>query len=236
MKKRIWLFLLCCISQATVYGQRAVYNKGVYCSVKELSDNVPFATPELTIIRRSQEQIDKFGGNSYNIFITGDSASVRKIGKKYYAVSSGDTLYLNCRKLGIGFGFTNVLAVGKYLAFKAYLPQRYVDDAAAYGALFGFMQTMSYPDANKYDYNTVQFPFLWTIDISTGHTAVLTYGAMLKLLEPHVMLMQAFREEKGERLGGSDAPVHQKAECPMIRCSKGFVFLFLKKYLKRGGI
>lgn len=196
MKKRIWLFLLCCIGQATVSGQQTVYNKGVYCSIKELRKNIPFATPELTIIRRSQEQIDKFGGNNYNIFIEGDSASVKKVGRKYYAVSSGDTLYLNCRKLGMGFGFTNVLAVGKYLAFKAYLPQRYVDDAAAYGALFGFMQAMSYPDANKYDYNTVQFPFLWTINIHTGQAAVLTYGGMLKLLEPYAALKQAFLEEK----------------------------------------
>lgn len=194
--KKIWLLLLCCIGQVAVYGQQAVYARGVYCSIKELRENIPFARPELTIIRRSQDQIDKFGGNNYNIFIKGDSASVKKVGKKYYAVSSGDTLFLNCRKLGIGFGFTNVLAVGKYLAFKAYLPQHYVDDAAGYGALFGFMQVASYPDARKYDYNTVQYPFLWTIDINTGRAAVLTYGTMLKLLESHAALKQSFLNEK----------------------------------------
>jgi hypothetical protein len=196
MKKRIRFFLLCCICTAAVYGQQAVYVKGAYCNIKELRKNIPFANPDFTIIRRSQEQIDKFGGNNYNIFVKGDSASVKKVGKKFYAVSSGDTLFLNCRKLGIGFGFTNVLAVGKYLAFKAYLPQHYVDDAAGYGALFGFMQAMSYPDAQKYDYNTVQYPFLWTIDMATGRADVLTYGGMLKLLEPYTELKQSFLNEK----------------------------------------
>ncbi|PSK89216.1 DUF6563 family protein [Taibaiella chishuiensis] len=196
MKTRIRLFLLCCLYQVALYGQRAVYTEGVYSNIKELKGNVPFATPDLAIIHRSQEQIDKFGGNNYNIFIKGDSASVRKIGKKYFAVSDGKTLFLNCRKLGIGFGFTDVLASGRYLAFKAYLPQHYVDDVAGYGALFGFMPVMSYPDMRRYDYNTVQFPFLWTLDIHSGRAMVLTYGGMLKLLESHAELKEAFINEK----------------------------------------
>lgn len=196
MKKRIRLFLLCCFCQVAVYGQRAIYTEGVYSNIKELKDNVPFATPDLAIIHRTQEQIERFGGNNYNIFIKGDSASVRKIGKKYFAVSDGKTLFLNCRKLGIGFGFTNVLATGRYLAFKAYLPQHYVDDVAGYGALFGLVPLMSYHDVRRYDYNTVQYPFLWTLDVRNGRAAVLTYGGMLKLLEPYAELKEAFINEK----------------------------------------
>lgn len=196
------LLLLCCLSQATAYGQQTVYTPGIYYNIRELRKNVPFATPELAIIPRSQAQIEKFGGNNYNIFIKGDSGSVRKIGKKYFAISDGNTLFLNCRKLGIGFGFTDVLAAGRYLAFKAYLPQHYVDDASGYSALFGYAQVMSYPDAQKYDYNTVQYPFLWTLEVNTGRLAVLTYGSMLKLLEPYATLKQAFLNEKEK---GSEA-------------------------------
>jgi hypothetical protein len=185
-KGLILLTILCCT--AGLFAQDKSFPSGGYKSLKELNAGTPSSTETFSIIRRTTNNMKDYGGNDYNIVLNNDLNTAKKVWRRYFAVVSSDTLYLNCKKLDIGVGFTPALVKGKYLAFRAYMPQGNTSanqegrDAVIVGG----------PAAK----NKSQFPFLWALNTATGDKTMLTYGGMMKILEPFPELKNQFMQHE----------------------------------------
>lgn len=183
----ILVIILCCT--ASLFAQHKSLPAGGYQNLKELNAATPSGTGTFSIIRRTTDNMKDYGGNDYNIVLNNDLNTVKKVWRRYFAVVSSDTLYLNCKKLDIGVGFTPALVKGKYLAFRAYMPQGNTGanqegrDAVIVG---GTARTKT------------QFPFLWALDTATGTKTMLTYGGMIKILEPFPELKNQFMQHEAK--------------------------------------
>src|SRR5689334_7744350 len=99
MKYKILIFALSLVSFAN--GQ-ALFPKGIYMSYEELKSGKPSHAGEFTVERRSESDIFMVGGNDYKIKSANDSASKGDIKRMYYAISTGDSVFINGLKFEIG--------------------------------------------------------------------------------------------------------------------------------------
>jgi len=180
MRKILLLLILMVAGRDRLPAQERQYDAGGYSSLKELNAGTPSDHEIFTIFKRPSEEILIYGGNDYDIILRQDSGSYKKVWRRYYAIAQADTLFLNCKKLDVGLGFTPALVTGKYLAFKAYMPHSNTGN---------FQESI---DGANPDKSKRQFPFLWALNTETGRTYMLTYGGMLRVLEPFPELTKAF--------------------------------------------
>jgi|GEM_PF-1452325 len=194
----LWLLI---VAMGTFYSARAqnnTYPSGLYRDILQLKNKQPDSVQSLDLIRRSRDHVLAYGGNVYSLHYKDKPGTFRKLWRNCYAVSHNDTLYINCRKLGIGVGFANVLLQGRYLLFKAYIPNQshQLSDQFAQGVISALEGTAPAPGQ---DHIIKQIIFHWAIDTHTGETTMLTYAGILKLLQPFESLTREFltEEDKG---------------------------------------
>jgi len=111
------------------------YPKGGYKSFEEFQNKQPSIPFVFEITRRTKGDIKMNGGVDYKV--TSDSISKSTIKRDIYAISSGDTLYMNCFTHKVQFWYAKVLVEGKYIAFEGGIPMDKNSGVVAAGVAFG---------------------------------------------------------------------------------------------------
>lgn len=116
MKNYIILFALLVSLSLIVTAQKTSYPKGGYKNYEEFKAENPSIPFVFKIEKRTKGDIKMNGGNDYKIF--SDSIDTKTIKREIYAVSTGDTLFINCLLQKAQPWYANVLVEGKYLVFR----------------------------------------------------------------------------------------------------------------------
>ena len=116
MKIKFLLFVIILLVQ-NVSGQGTEFPKGAYMNFTELKNREPSIPFEFIITKRTESDIMRNGGSDYRV--TSDSKSIKwkTIKKKIYAISTGDTLYINCYLQQAQAWYSNVISEGRFLVF-----------------------------------------------------------------------------------------------------------------------
>lgn len=114
MRYKILIFFLSAISLA--HGQ-ASFPKGIYMNYDELKSGKSSRAGEFVVERRSSSDIFMVGGNDYKIKSTNDSASKSDIKWSYYAISTGDSVFINGSKFEIGAWYCLLHTDSEYYYF-----------------------------------------------------------------------------------------------------------------------
>lgn len=115
------IFLLLSITFLTVnsFSQERLEVK-IFLSRNDYVENKSSANNELEIIKRTGSDIVMVVGNDYKI----DSPTLKK---KYFkaeiwAIDCGDSLFINCSRIGLCTWYAKALTTGRYLCFEACPP------------------------------------------------------------------------------------------------------------------
>jgi hypothetical protein len=116
MKYYFILFVSLIIWPLNVTAQKTRFPKGGYKSYEEFKSEKPSITFDFKVEKRTKGDIKMNGGNDYKIY--SDSIDTKTIKKEIYAVSTGDTLFINCLLQKAQPWYAKVLVEGKYLVFR----------------------------------------------------------------------------------------------------------------------
>ncbi len=200
MRKKLIVLIL--LLGCFIYGRAEdkVFPAGGYKNIKELRTGQPSLSFDFEVKKRSEEEVRQTGGNEYNVVKPGIPESKKKVWRSCLAISAPEGLFINGKKLGVGLGFSKVLVVGKYLAFKAsLLPEHEKEHKYGTGTIGILLEGYygDYETANE-GKTKVQFDFIWALNTETGKKIMLTYGGMTELLEPFPELKKQFMEDAGK--------------------------------------
>ena len=199
MKKQIILslslLLILELTQNVVAQQQ--YPRGIYMTFEEIQNRQPSLPDSAKVKKRSGFDISMVGGNDYRIK-SSNKVINKKLKRKAWAYSDGDTLYINCRKYKALKWYTKVLSYGDYLLFDAGMSKLTKNEnggAVAAGVMFGAiggamagaaMAQMRFPYAIEVRTNTM---YLITLDFidkvmqNKGAAAYATFQNEKKVIE-----------------------------------------------------
>jgi len=98
-----------------IIAQSCSYPKGGYANYSELLDKTPSISFDFSIKKRTTSNITMSGGADYKITSQGVSKNVIK--KEIFAISTGDTLFLNCYQHYLQTWYAKVISEGEFLVF-----------------------------------------------------------------------------------------------------------------------
>ena len=157
--------------------------------LKSKQPSVPFC---FEFERKGEVQVN--GGNDYKVTSIVDSVTHKIVKKEILAISSGDTLFLNCFKAGFQNSYTDVLSIGKYIAFRAGYPKG--ESSFNYGPMMGAMFGIvggAIGGAMSGSGNDERF--LWVLDSSTNKVEYYDEKTLEGLLENYPDLKEQFKTE-----------------------------------------
>lgn len=94
MKLRELLLLIAIVCAATAAAQDYTYS-----SMKYLLEGEGIETDDISVEKRTKNQISLYGGADYRIQVHENKKLSKFLRKRCFAVKQGDNLYVNCRKL-----------------------------------------------------------------------------------------------------------------------------------------
>lgn len=106
-----------CLTHSVVYGQ-AIFPAGTYWNAQQLKSRQPVTGDGIYIVRRTAKDLNAYGGNEYKAISDNDLLGKDTLEKSVYAVSTGDSLYLNTKVHQLPSGYSPALAQGRYIPFK----------------------------------------------------------------------------------------------------------------------
>ena len=115
MKKT--LIIICCLFLFHTSYTQTNFPRGAYKNYFELITKQPSIPYAFKIKKRSIGGIKMNGGADYKVTCTDGSVMLFEIESQIYAISTGDTLYLNCFFQKVQDRYAKVISEGKYLAF-----------------------------------------------------------------------------------------------------------------------
>jgi len=118
MIRKIAILILCISVFQVSYSQGTSYPKGAYTSFLELKSKKPSMIADFKITLRPGTKISIYGGADYKIKCN-ETGTDENIKRDVYAVSSDDTLYVNCHMLHISGWYAKVISEGQFLVFWA---------------------------------------------------------------------------------------------------------------------
>jgi hypothetical protein len=108
--------LLACVKQL---ASQPFYPEGGYKNAAEVAARKPSVHFRFHPEMRSAKEIKLIGGNDYSIQSESDGADRKYIQQDLYAVSAGDSLYINTLIHKLPSGYSKALSEGRYVAFKS---------------------------------------------------------------------------------------------------------------------
>lgn len=161
------------------------FPKGTYMYCEDLLNRRPSSYDTFDIRKRSEADIALMGGNDFNISSLSANLSNRKVNKEIFAISTGDSLYLNCYKLGLQPKYALAKVEGDYLIFNAGISTSTNSDILFIGgAINGAVMALK------------RYPYI--MFLNGCRTTVLTRENFTYLLHPYPELYARFIHEKGK--------------------------------------
>ena len=183
----VLLMIIVLLSNCT-FAQSTTYPRGGYRNLEEFKNKQPSIPFIFTIEKRTKGDIMMNGGNDYKIL--SDSISKKTIKKELFAVSNGDTLFINCGPKQAQYWYANVITEGKYIAFMGGIgPVAHNNPNLAAGEAFGAIGG-AIAGANK-----ALLRYLYVIEINDGKLRLLNKKYIETLLEDYPNLKSLFQNE-----------------------------------------
>lgn len=98
-------------------SQGTNYPKGAYKTSIEFKNKEPSILFEFNIEKKTNSEIVMYGGADYKVTSINDLVKKKTIKKEIFAISTGDTLYLNCYLQQAQKGYAKVISEGEYIVF-----------------------------------------------------------------------------------------------------------------------
>lgn len=168
----------------SVFSQN-LFPKGTYMYCEELINRRPSSFDTFDIRKRSGGDVAMIGGNDFSVSYKSKKISNKKINKEIFAVSTGDSLFLNCYQLGLQTKYTLARCDGDFLIFNAGIPSNTNSDILVIGGAIGGAVAA----LKKYPY---------IMYLNGCRTAMLTRENFTYLLHPYTELYTKFMHEKGK--------------------------------------
>ncbi len=105
------------------FGQSTNFPKGAYLSFDDLNKRVPSVKTNFHVTKRTKSDIYMQRGNDYIIHQNKDSISPKDISKRYLAISTGDSLFVNGKKVGLEQFYCFAIKQGKYIMILGSFPK-----------------------------------------------------------------------------------------------------------------
>jgi hypothetical protein len=188
MKNFIALISTFLILSTCSFAQVTSYPKGGYKTFEEFQKKQPSIPFVFQITRRTNGDIKFNGGVDYKV--TSDSIDKSTIKKDIYAISSGDTLYMNCFAHKVQFWYAKVVVEGKYIAFEGGIPMDKNSDVVAAGVAFGPL------GGGIAGAHAAMLRYLFVMEATVGKIRQLDRKYLTSLLEPYPHLKNQYLNEQ----------------------------------------
>lgn len=190
MMNRFWpvLLMIIVLLSNSSNAQSTTYPAGGYRNLEEFKKKQPSIPFVFSIEKRSKSEIKMNGGNDYKVL--SDSISKKIIKKKLFAVSNGETLFINCGPKQAQYWYADALTEGKYIAFMGGIgPVAHNNPYLAAGVAFGGIGG-AFEGAHK-----ALLRYLYVIEINDGKLRLLNKEYFETLIEGYPDLKSQFQNE-----------------------------------------
>lgn len=184
----ITLSILLFITESSV-AQKSIPD-GIYLNNDQLISRTPLPLIELRVKRRTDDVVFVSGCNDYKIIADQDTVPNRFANKDILVFKRNDSLFINCGRYALGYGYALGVTKGTYVAFIAARPPKETETQQVVGqALFGmaghFVATVfTYDDR-----------LLYVLSTRTGNAKKLTEEYLLARLQEYPTLREKYCAE-----------------------------------------
>jgi hypothetical protein len=185
----ILLILSGVIIHQFAFTQNTNYPSGGYKSFAELMQKKPSVPDVFSVKKRTKGAKIMNGGAEYRIYCNDESLLPEVTERQLYAVSIGDTLYMNCFVQRAQTMYAKVITEGKYIGFWGPLNNAEVRTKNS-GINGGAIGTMVTNEENS------KYKALYVVDNSCGIAKPLNRVMLKKILEPYTELQQSYLSEE----------------------------------------
>jgi hypothetical protein len=164
-----------------------MFPKGTYMTIEELNSRTPSSRfCNYQFVKRSSSDIVMTGGNDYRIESKNDSVTKKNIKKTIFAISTGDTLFINDFKYKLQFWYSIARLDGDYLYFRASTCMDFKSPIATsgpqIGAISGAIQAKD--------------RYLYYLNLKTGVIHIMTNSYLKNVvLKNQIELLSQFEKE-----------------------------------------
>ncbi len=193
MKAVLVTILISLVIVTNLFSQKSSFPMGAYYSLDEIRKKQPGFKSNFKIENRPSSEIKNWGGNDFKPVSINNSMGEETIKNYIFAISNGDTLFLNGSLLNGQPWYSNVISEGKYLAFKAAVPRGQNDFTLQAGVMFGLIgATHAYFHNNAL---AAGIKFLFVLDISSGEVFLLDKKRLETILTDYPNLKDKYELE-----------------------------------------
>ena len=182
-------FLLSILISISVFGQQNLYPKGAYLTFAELKNKAPSIPFTFKITKRSNLDIKMVGGNDYKIMTITAKGKKRAIKDDVFAISNGDTLFLNCEVQKLQSWYSIANQKDSFLLFKAGICQDIFSELSTDASLYGVLGPIGSAHAATIRY-------LYILNMRTGKVEILTEKYLKKILKSKADILKNYEAEK----------------------------------------
>jgi hypothetical protein len=166
------------------------YPKGKYKDTVSLINKEPIEE-KLVVKLRNEKDVKKEGGNDYDVFVYNKKNDEYKLLKKVLAVSDGENLYLNGKKVKCSSRYCKVIQEGnRFLVFVVAIQE---GDYSSVGVMFGIVGGLI-SSAISSNNDVKRYPFVF--DFKVNKSTPLTKEYMYKNLLKYPEILKQFEAEK----------------------------------------
>lgn len=171
------------------YSQGTIYPKGAYKTSLEFKNKKPTILFEFNIEKKTKSDIIMYGGADYWITSIDDLVKKKSIKKEIFAISTGDTLYINCYLQRAQRGYAKVISEGDYIVFMGPVNNGDVSAMSTQGSSSGAVggALTGAEIAGMRD--------LYVLDASQSTARPLNRVLLRKILKPYPDLLQHYENE-----------------------------------------
>jgi hypothetical protein len=190
MKIRFTFPLAIFLVTISLANAQTSYPKGKYKDVVSLIKKEPIEE-KLVVKLRNEKDVKKEGGNDYDVFVYNKKNGEYKLLKKVLAVSDGENLYLNGKKVKCSSRYCKVIQEGKrFLVFVVAIQE---GDYSSVGVMFGIVGGLI-SSAISSNNDVKRYPFVF--DFKVNKSTPLTKEYMYKNLLKYPEILKQFEAEK----------------------------------------
>lgn len=159
------------------------YPQGCYMSLDELISKSPSEHYDLSIEERSSSDIQFNGGNDFKLISEDNSISKRVLKREIWAISDGNTFYINGLLHDSQKWYSKVEDEGKYLIFKGAVPS---SEAMAAGLLGGAIGGAMISEKR----------YIYVMDSKTGETSLVKKKNIHEVLSDYPDILSEYDTEE----------------------------------------
>lgn len=179
-------------------GQETSFPKGAYKTLDELRNRTPSIPYSFIISRRTDFDIKMVGGNDYFVKSTNPQITKNQIKKEFFAISNGDTLFLNCFNLKLQNWYTIAKHKDSVLIFKAGIPQIQNKELYKQANTDAHMAAMAFGPVSGgiAGAKAAMIRYLYVMNLKTEKIELLSENYLKRILAPKPGILKMYEAEK----------------------------------------